>query len=186
MIFLNTGFLAGTAIAFVEGPVDFFKCQLQMRGGEYRGFFHCASSIVKERGIRGAYQGLGPTLARNGVANAFWYGVYEWARQAQTKPGQKKSDLNLLQVMGAGGAGGVAYWTSIFPVDTIKSAMQSDHTDPSKRKYKNMADCARQLYAQYGIKGFFRGFTPCILRAVPANAATFGAYELAQKLLNKQ
>lgn len=30
--FFQAGFMAGIAMSFVEGPVDFLKCQLQMRG----------------------------------------------------------------------------------------------------------------------------------------------------------
>ena len=30
---------------------------------------------------------------RNGPANAAYYGVYEWAREAQLKAGQTKSEL---------------------------------------------------------------------------------------------
>ncbi len=116
----NAGFIAGTAVAFVEGPVDFFKCQLQMRGGEYKNLAHCASSIVKQRGILGAYQGLAPTLIRNSVANGWYYGMYEWARIAQTKPGQSKADLASWQIMLAGSTGGVAYWLSVYPVDLVK------------------------------------------------------------------
>jgi len=32
------------------------------------------------------------------VANGFYYGMYEWAREVQTKPGQKKSELASWQV----------------------------------------------------------------------------------------
>jgi solute carrier family 25 carnitine/acylcarnitine transporter 20/29 len=84
----QAGVIAGTAVAAVEGgrrssnrcvvfccslilsrqgPVDFFKCQLQMRSQEYKSFFHCATSIIKQRGILGAYQGIGPTLIRNSI-----------------------------------------------------------------------------------------------------------------------
>ena len=68
------GFMAGTSRWLCGGASDFFKCQLQVRGDQYKGFFNCASTIVKERGLKGAYQGIVPTLMRNGVANAAWYG----------------------------------------------------------------------------------------------------------------
>ena len=95
--------------------------------------------------------------------------VYEMVREAQLKPGQKKEDLNALQVMLAGGTGGIAYWLTIYPVDVLKTTLQSDHTDPAKRRYKGVADAASQIYREHGIKGFFRGFTPCLARAFPAN-----------------
>ncbi len=46
--------------------------------------------------------------------------MYEWARIAQTKPGQSKTDLASWQVMVAGSTGGLAYWLSVYPVDLVK------------------------------------------------------------------
>jgi len=153
-----------------------------MRPLQYKGFFHCSSSIVKERGPIGAYQGIIPTIVRNGPANAAWYGVYETARTYQTQPGQSKNDLAQWRVVLAGGLGGWAYWLSIYPIDVVKSTVQADEPDPTKRKYQNTMHAIRQIHAQYGIKGFFRGFTPCMLRAFPANGATFMTY---QYVMNK-
>lgn len=79
---------------------------------------------------------------RNGPANAGYYGAYEWAREAQLKAGQTKNDLarydlfimfngdlnhERWKVAFAGGVGGVAYWLAIYPVDLVKSSIQSDH-----------------------------------------------------------
>jgi hypothetical protein len=57
---------------------------------------------------------------RHFAANGFYYGAYEAARIAQTKPGQNKSQLASWQVMMAGSAGGLAYWLSVYPVDLVK------------------------------------------------------------------
>ena len=55
--------------------------------------------------------------------------------------------------------------------------MQSDHPDPAKRKYKGSLDAARKIYAEGGASAFFRGLSPCLVRAVVANAALFSVYE---------
>lgn len=44
---------------------------------------------------------------------------------------------------------------------------------------------ARNVLAEEGIKGFFRGFGPCMARAAPANAVTFLGFEWARKVLDK-
>ena len=36
------------------------------------------------------------------------------------------------------------------------------------------------------MRGFFRGIGPCLLRAFPANAAAFGAFETAKTVLETQ
>lgn len=63
-----------------------------------------------------------------------------------------------------------------------KSSIQTDAIQTSERKYKGWLDCAKKINQSQGIKGFFRGFTPCIIRSFPANAACFWAYEQSKKL----
>jgi hypothetical protein len=38
-----------------------------------------------------------------------------------------------------GGLGGLLYWLAIFPIDVVKSSMQSDNIIPSKRQFPTMA-----------------------------------------------
>ena len=45
-------------------------------------------------------------------------------------------------------------------------------------KYNGIIHCAKTIYAQEGWRAFFKGFTPCLLRSVPANSAAFFAFEL--------
>ncbi|GME90311.1 unnamed protein product [Ambrosiozyma monospora] len=80
--------------------------------------------------------------------------------------------------MTAGGFAGIAMWLTIFPVDTIKSVQQSSSVK------LNISQVTRQIYNQGGgIKGFFPGLTPALLRSFPANAATFLGVEVAKKFL---
>lgn len=79
--------------------------------------------------------------------------------------------------------GGFFYWAATYPIDVIKSSMQTDAVDPAKRRYKSVADCARKLYAQGGARRFTVGLTPCLLRSIPGNAACFLAYELTRDAL---
>lgn len=55
--------------------------------------------------------------------------------------------------------------------------------DSETPMYRNMRDVARSIYRTEGWRGFFTGFTPCVLRAIPANAAAFTAFEIMMRLL---
>jgi solute carrier family 25 carnitine/acylcarnitine transporter 20/29 len=61
--------------------------------------------------------------------------------------------------------------------------VQSDHPDPAKRRYKGSLDATRKIYAEGGAKAFFRGISPCLVRAIVANAALFAVYERTVALL---
>eukprot|EP01113_Clastostelium_recurvatum_P031725 TRINITY_DN3993_c0_g1_i2.p1 TRINITY_DN3993_c0_g1~~TRINITY_DN3993_c0_g1_i2.p1 ORF type:complete len:298 (+),score=57.71 TRINITY_DN3993_c0_g1_i2:69-962(+) len=180
------GGLAGIAVSFVEGPVDFFKSQMQVQVAgkepQYTGIVDCAKKIVRARGVFGAYQGLGATFLRDVPSNAAYFGFYELARRAMVPASGRVEDLSSLKVMAAGGFGGMMYWTLTYPTDVIKSSIQTDHIMPDQRKYKGIMDCARKIYAAEGMKGFYKGFTPCFIRSIPANAACFVVYENVRKL----
>ena len=51
-------------------------------------------------------------------------------------------------------------------------------------RYKGIADCVSQTLKAEGIGGFYKGFVPCILRAFPANGATFLAFEMTMRLIS--
>ena len=54
----------------------------------------------------------------------------------------------------AGGLGGMAYWLAIFPVDVVKSAMQTDAIVKAERKYPDMLTTTKvMLYKSTGQAG---------------------------------
>ena len=52
-----------------------------------------------------------------------------------TPVGGTVNDLGVAPMLFAGGFGGLLYWISIYPIDVIKSTMQSDDIHRHKRKY---------------------------------------------------
>jgi len=180
------GLMTGFAVSFVEGPVDLIKSKMQIQYSSSAGAgatFRCFSNILKTFGIRGLYQGLGATLFRNIPANAAYFGVYEICRR-KFSGDTSNANLSTLATLCAGGLGGVAYWSFSYPMDVNKSKIQTEPSEIEKRKYKNTLDCMQQMWKnEGGMKAFWRGFTPCIIRAFPANAACFFAYEFSRKLL---
>ena len=61
------------------------------------------------------------------------------------------------------------------PADVIKSRHQASENSKSALK------TTLQLFKSQGIRGFFLGAGPILLRAGPANAAAFLGYEAALK-----
>ena len=112
--------------------------------------------------------------------------MYELLRDLLTLPGADVSHLSLSRQFVCGGAAGVTYWALTYPTDVIKSSLQSDQLDRSQRKYHGIMDCARKLYRdEGGWRRFYRGFSPCMLRAIPANAVMLTVLENTRQLLNR-
>ena len=115
-------------------------------------------------------QGLGATLLRNTPNYGMYFGVYEYLKYRFTPKGGVPSDLAVWQLFVASGAAGLSFWAFTYPTDVIKSSMQSDAIRRADRRFANMADCARRLWTEEGgWRRFYRGYTPCLMRAVPAN-----------------
>ncbi|KIY99685.1 hypothetical protein MNEG_8279 [Monoraphidium neglectum] len=180
--FYKAGAITGFVAAFTEGPIDFFKSQIQVQiirskvNPEYKApyttVWECVRAAVQENGVRGPFQGLGATILRNTPANSVYLGTFEvLKRAAAQRLDTAPEKLPAWVVLSAAGLGGVCYWGVIFPVDCVKSAMQTDSLAKAQRRFPDMVTTAKLLWQEGGVRRFYKGFTPCIIRAAPANAA---------------
>ena len=145
--------------------------QKQLRPGEkprYNGGIDVVRQLYREGGIRSVYRGSAATLARDGPGSAAYFATYEYLKRRLTPKDEhgNPGSLSLPAVSVAGGAAGVAMWTAVFPVDTVKSRVQTAEGNPA------VGGVIRELYSKGGVKAFFPGFGPAIARAIPANAVT--------------
>lgn len=190
---LGAGLITGLCVSFIEGPIDFFKSQLQVQfikekvipgyKSPYKNVFDAGRQIINQRGIVGAYQGIIPTLLRNIPANGCYFLMYDRARAFFAGPGQDPATLPKKYIFASGAMSGIVYWVTFYPIDCLKSAIQSDNANPAERNYKNLRDAAQKFYAEGGVARFYRGFTPCFLRSIPANAVLLGVFEIVRGLL---
>ncbi|KAF2269086.1 mitochondrial carrier [Lojkania enalia] len=184
------GFFSAIPMTLITAPFERIKVLLQIQGqkqlapGEkpkYSGGMDVVRQLYKEGGIRSVFRGSAMTLARDGPGSAAYFATYEVVKRQLTpkdpvtgQPGQ----LSLSAVMVAGAAAGVAMWIPVFPIDTIKSRLQSAEGRPT------ISGTIKGIHASGGFKAFFPGIGPAMARAVPANAATFLGVELAQKAMS--
>ncbi len=75
--------------------------------------------------------------------------------------------------MCAGGLAGQLTWMSSYPLDVIKSRIQCE-----KHRKLSIYTAAAELYRETGsLRAFYRGLTPCLIRAFPCNACIFLVYD---------
>jgi solute carrier family 25 carnitine/acylcarnitine transporter 20/29 len=180
---LQTAFLAGmasgAASTVVESPVDLIKVQLQReRAGQprlYRGYFDCFAQVFRTNGLAGFYQGASATLSRNVPGQAFHFLAYEATLMALAAGGEGQ-DLTPSKVLAAGSMAGLALWVTVYPMDVLKTVLQSQPLERRERSC-TLADCARWHVCRYGVSGIWVGFNACVIRSVPSTAACFLGYE---------
>jgi solute carrier family 25 carnitine/acylcarnitine transporter 20/29 len=106
------------------------------------------------------------------------FAAYEYLKAAFLRHSQSEK-LSLHQVMITGGLAGMFCWLVSYPQDIIKTRLQ---LDPSYKLRSSLSDggfwnCTKAIYRYDGMKGFFQGLTPCLIRAYLANAIGFFIYE---------
>jgi solute carrier family 25 carnitine/acylcarnitine transporter 20/29 len=172
------GFFSAIPMTLITAPFERVKVLLQIQGQnppppgqkpKYSGGLDVVRQLYKEGGIRSVFRGSAMTLARDGPGSAAYFAAYEYIKRKLTpkdEHGNATGALSMPAVLAAGGAAGIAMWIPVFPVDTIKSRLQSAPGKPT------IGGTIRSVYASGGFKAFFPGFGPALARAVPANAAT--------------
>ncbi|QKX55060.1 uncharacterized protein TRUGW13939_02152 [Talaromyces rugulosus] len=186
------GAFSAVPMTLITAPFERVKVLLQIQGQnpppagqkpKYSGGVDVVRQLYKEGGIRSVFRGSAMTLARDAPGSAAYFATYEYIKRSLTPKDEngnaKAGDLPLTAILTAGGSAGIAMWIPVFPVDTIKSKMQSASGNPT------IGGTIRAIHASGGFKAFFPGFGPALARAVPANAATFLGVELAHKAMNK-
>lgn len=172
------GAFSAVPMTLITAPFERVKVLLQIQGQnppppgqkpKYSGGLDVVRQLYKEGGVRSVFRGSAMTLARDSPGSAAYFATYEYIKRSLTPKdasGNVTGELSLTAVLTAGGAAGVAMWIPVFPVDTVKSRLQSAEGRPT------IGGTIRGIYASGGVKAFFPGFGPALARAVPANAAT--------------
>ncbi|KAI0066002.1 mitochondrial carrier [Artomyces pyxidatus] len=186
---ITAGVLAGLGNGFVSGPVEHIRIRLQTQSNTnptYRGPFDAIKKISSEYGIKGLYKGQNVTFVREAAG----YGVYFWAyeklvQRELAQKGIRREEIGASSAVLYGAAAGYVLWAVIYPIDMIKSRMQTDGFSPSTgQKYRSTLHCVRTVWKTEGIGAFTRGLGPTLIRSPFANGATFLGFEMANRLLN--
>lgn len=70
---------------------------------------------------------------------------------------------------------GLGFWLPVYPIDVVKNNIQIDNLN--KPFFKNSFHCTQHIYKTYGLIGFYKGITPCIIRSVPVHMGMFATYK---------
>jgi solute carrier family 25 carnitine/acylcarnitine transporter 20/29 len=179
------GAFAGIANAFVSSPVEQIRIMLQTQPHEqklYNGPWDCAKKLYEQKGIAGGvFRGFGITLLREAQAYGAWFCTYEFLMQQTIKSGVKREEIPMWKLLTFGAIAGEVLWLASYPLDVIKSRIQSDSL--AQPRYRGVLDCARQTWREGRFRAFWKGIVPTVLRATPASAGTFATVELAIRLM---
>eukprot|EP01086_Lenisia_limosa_P006344 TRINITY_DN2510_c0_g1_i2.p1 TRINITY_DN2510_c0_g1~~TRINITY_DN2510_c0_g1_i2.p1 ORF type:complete len:300 (-),score=96.25 TRINITY_DN2510_c0_g1_i2:41-940(-) len=183
--FMAAGGVGGVACSFVICPVEQVTLRLQVQyasaGAErlYRNPLDCAFKIIKKDGPQGLYRGFPATLAFRSIC-CVYFTAYELSRREFTKLKYLRGPhVGLL----SGCCAATAFWSIALPADNIKNRMMAQKDVGGELEYKSVMECVTKVARREGALGFYKGWLPCLLRSLPANASAFFCMELALRFL---
>jgi len=168
------GQMTGIFLSFIISPLDLIKSKIQT--GLYNTNKDCINSIVKNTGIKGLFSGFTSTCFREALRFGAYFSSYDYIRA--------KSGDSLYAIINAGGFAGAISWLVSYPIDVIKTKLQSlpVYPNPGNDQYKGIKDCVKQTYRAEGLNGFFKGVFVCCFRSYPVNAIFFLSYEVSKMI----
>ncbi|ORY79408.1 glycosyltransferase family 20-domain-containing protein [Protomyces lactucae-debilis] len=178
---LIAGAFAGIAEHTLMYPVDAIKTRMQIvqpaPGAVYTGITNAISKISTTEGVRSLWRGMTSVILGAGPAHAVYFGTYEFTKNYM---GGNIGDGHHPIITGAAGACATICSDALMnPFDTMKQRMQIHGST-----YKSVADCARTVYANEGLRAFYVSYPTTLTMTIPFTAIQFSTYESLSKVLN--
>ena len=198
------GSVGGFVSCFITCPTELIRIRMQMQGIgqrevflEYTGHhsapgahkyytstYDCFKKICKHEGIRGLYRGNVSTILRETPSFGCYFASMDYFCQVSARFFDIHFDeVGPITLLIGGGFSGMIGWFLCYPFDVVKSRLQGDGVEYNE--YKGTMDCVRRTYHSDGIRGFFKGITPTLVRAFPVNATTWLTAIMIKRLFSR-
>jgi len=187
-------------------PIELVKCKMQVqmlmatpRGStKLPGPIAVLTSVIRKQGIMGLWLGHTGTLIRETGGTASWFCTKEFVaslllarrlgNEASSSTSKAIHELRPWESALSGAMAGVAFNLSLFPADTVKSAMQTEdelrprnpHSSATSVKPSFLKTFAA-MYRAKGIRGLYAGCGITIARSIPSSAIIFLIYDELKK-----
>ncbi|CAG9584818.1 unnamed protein product [Danaus chrysippus] len=169
---VGLGVVARTMSGVALIPMTVIKTRYESGVYKYSGLRSALKSIYKAEGIRGLSCGLGPTLARDAPFSGLYLMFYTQTKQAMPKEWMSTPAAASMIHFSCGIVAGIAASLATNPADVLKTKMQL-YPD----KFPNAFSAAMYINQNYGIKGYFKGAVPRMLRRTLMAAMAWTVFE---------
>ncbi|KAB2061684.1 hypothetical protein ERO13_A10G096600v2 [Gossypium hirsutum] len=185
---------AGALVSLCTNPIWLIKTRLQLQNPlhqsrRYSGIYDALRTILREEGWTALYRGLGPGLLMVSHG-AIQFTAYEELRRIMVDYKEKKQKsegasnlLNSFDYALLGGSSKIAAILITYPFQVIRTRAQQRPSKEGIPRYMNSWHVVKETARFEGIRGFYKGITPNLLKNVPASSITFIVYENVLKLL---
>lgn len=190
------GGIGGMVSQFFVYPIDTLKFRVQCaaQSGGTRGanvLFPVLRNMIKEGGIRSFYRGLYVGVLGIFPFAAMDLGIFSALKAAYIRSEAKRlriseTDVQMgnLAVLSMGAISGSLGASVVYPVNLIRTRIQTQGTAAHPFHYKNFVDCYHQSLKREGWRGLFRGLGPNLAKVAPSVSISYLVYEKSKSLMN--
>ena len=192
--FLSGGLAGGTTTTFLY-PFEFMRTRLALDVGQSRmypkGMRDVFFKILKTDGIKGIYQGYGIALSGVVLYRALHLGGYDACKtellhrrdiSSDSRKGNDSSDnsskISIFEQFAIAQFVSIVAGTICYPIDSVRRRLMMQAGQPiNMRQYANSVDAFQKILTIEGVKGFYLGLGPNIIRSI-AGALLLVSYDV--------
>lgn len=135
-------------------------------------------TLYQQQGVGGFFVGLAPTALRQGLAMGMRFALYGESKKAVKAVNENflsNSISSSAQMMLAGMSTGVVSSLANQPIDTAKSRIQA--AAKGEQAYSGTLDCLRKMYRDGGVRAWYAGCGPRVMRLTIGQGIIFSCQE---------
>eukprot|EP00178_Gracilaria_changii_P011521 TRINITY_DN3270_c0_g2_i1.p1 TRINITY_DN3270_c0_g2~~TRINITY_DN3270_c0_g2_i1.p1 ORF type:complete len:317 (-),score=53.28 TRINITY_DN3270_c0_g2_i1:38-919(-) len=171
-------------------PIEVIKLRLQnvdamMKAGTlekpYAGIGDCASTIVRDEGVKALWKGNGTNVLRYFPTQALNFSLKDYFKRMFGR--NKDRDGYFVWFLGnlaSGGAAGSVSLLFVYSLDYARTRLSNDLKSSKKggeKQYTGLIDVYKKTLASDGIAGLYRGFVISCVGIVIYRGLYFGIYD---------
>ena len=165
-------------------PVTVVKTRWEAGGDQFqyrgRGMLAALRTIFRVEGVAGLVSGLGPTIVRDAPYSGIYLLLYNKLKLVAAVAEMADTNTRSAAQFVCGLVAGAAATVVVQPADVVKTELQL------RREKVRDREVVRQVYAARGLRGFFVGLLPRLIRKSLMSALSWTVYErLTAAMLTK-
>lgn len=177
--YLIAGGVAGAASRTATAPLDRLKVILQVQT-THASIGPAVKRIWNEGGMLGFFRGNGLNVLKVAPESAIKFYAYEMLKNFI---GGDEGVIGTPGRLLAGGLAGAVAQTSIYPMDLVKTRLQTHVCE--RGSVPNLGKLSRDIWVREGPRAFYRGLVPSLLGIIPYAGIDLAAYEALKDMSRK-
>lgn len=184
-----------TVCRFVAYPIDTLRfrmqCEMKRQGPHGNQLVaQTALQMWRSGGLKSYYRGLLWGLVGQYPYSALDLTIFEYTKQWYIRRnkslGLDGDDAQPSSVVVAtiGGFSGAVGASVVWPLNILRTRLQTQGTAIHPQTYTGIIDAANQLLNKEGARGFLKGITPNLIKVVPSVSITYVVYNKMKRYLD--